>query len=35
MTEENSHAAGQTAQAARELAALAADMRQAVERFRL
>ena len=35
MTEENSHAAGQTAQAARDLEALAALMRQAVDRFRL
>ena len=35
MTEENSHAAGRAAEAARELEALAADMRQAVQRFRL
>ena len=35
MTEENSHAANQTAQAARDLEGLAADMHQAVERFRL
>ncbi len=35
MTEENSHTASQTAQAARDLEALAADMRQAVDRFRL
>jgi methyl-accepting chemotaxis protein len=35
MTEENSHAANQTAQAAQDLEGLAADMRQAVERFKL
>ncbi len=35
MAEENSHAAGQTAEAARNLEALAADMRGAIQRFRL
>ena len=35
MSEENSHAAGQTAQAARELEQLAVSMQQAIQRFRL